>query len=716
MIVPDQPGRSSRETIPLRPRRARKRVPRRLLWGAAYLGLLLVFLNVLSGSISSPLAYALPAPSTIRLQGSPSHPNTMSPTAGSTSHTRFYTPGAPGTQKPHTPQAIQHNLQMPMKTGSVDLHAGQATRFVGSDGRLDLLIPAGALSAQDLADAGGTITLHVTQIAPASGSNAGGQFSLGTYLIQLTDARGVLLSHGLRQPITARYHVKKHELGLGLDRTYLLLNGTMSDAVTSVQGVIKPAAGTSLPSTIGPRQTQKPALDTRALTLTVTPDIGTPSTSLAWNGDAPIASFGKPDPFATDLSSGSLTSSYPMTMPAGPGDLTPPVDLTYSSESVNEQHSYSSAASWVGEGWNLSLGEITWNQHNVVAGCTPQPGCGTNWQNQWFLNDAYGTSSELIPPNFTASTYYDATSSTACQLPSPSVPCPILWHTASESHTKIYAYIGPLTIPSESINPVCWRVWLPNGFMEEFGCTSDSLQYFYVPGGHAETSGWFLDLITDPQGNQIHVTYQRDMENWRDPSTGTIYSYPRDVVMQSIQYDSPGCLNAQTMCTGSSWAPQMQAVFNASHAPSLLTGTAPGGCNTAANLRCDDPTDLSGSGGVAAPLIQNTYVLNNVQVQVRTTGTGSWNTLTSYHLAYEQSGPSTITDPASSMQASVAGMFDLTRFQAWGSTGRNRPALFGQSHQQHRRRSCVYEGLRCQQPDYCRWPRHDALLLDLPPE
>ncbi len=437
----------------------------------------------------------------------------------------------------------------------------------------------------------------------------------------------------------------------------------------TAQGVVKAATGKTLTSTMGAPNVESGTLDPKTQTLSVSPLISTPSTSLSWNSDAPISSFGKPDPFSTDLSSGGLTSSESINVPAGPGGLTPPVSLSYSSESVNEQHSYSSAAGWVGEGWNLSLGEISWNQHNVVAGCTPQPSCGSNWQNQWFFDDAYGTSSQLIPPNVTASTYYDASSNTACQLSNPSVPCPILWHTADESHDKIYAYVGPLTIPSESINPVCWRVWLPNGIMEEFGCTSDSLQYFYVQGGHAEVSGWFLDMITDPQGNQVHLTYQRDMENWTDPSTHTVYSYPRDVELQSVQYGSPGCLNAQAMCTGSSWAPQMQVVFNTGHTPTTLTGTAPTGCNTGTNLRCDDPLDLSGSGGTAAPLIQGTSVLNNIQVQVRTSGSGSWNTLSTYNLGYEQSGPTTITDPASGLKASVAGMLDLTQFQQVGSDG-----------------------------------------------
>ncbi len=230
------------------------------------------------------------------------------------------------------------------------------------------------------------------------------------------------------------------------------------------------------------------------------------------------------------------------------------------------------------------------------------------------------------------------------------------------------SYVGNIDI-GQSIKPPCFRAWLPNGIMEEFGCTSDSLQYFYVPGGHSEVSGWNLDLITDPQGNQIHLIYQRDMASWTDPTTNKVYSYPRDVQLQSIQYDSPGCLNAQTMCTGSAWAPQMQVAFNAGHSVSILTGGSQTGCNNGSNLRCDDPLDLSGSGNTPAPLIQNTYVLNSVQVQVRTSGTGTWNTLNTYNLGSEQSGPTTITDPASGLQASVAGMLDLTRIQQEGAGG-----------------------------------------------
>jgi RHS repeat-associated protein len=600
------------------------------------------------------------------LKGSPTTPNTFNPTGGASPRVHSYHPGPMGKQPPHAPQVIAHPTQMSMKPGTVALSATKATKFVGSDGRLELLIPAGAVTAQDIAAAGGTIILHIIQVAPASGSNAGSHISLGTYLLQLTDARGTLLTHGLRQPLTALYHVKKHEFALGLDHAYVVMGSQVADTMLKASGVVQPSARQSLASLAGPPRIQKSDLDPKAQTLTTTVLLSTPSASMNWGSDSPIASFGKPDPFSTDLSSGGLTSDLPIDVPVGPGGLTPPVSLSYSSEAVNSQHSYSAAAGWVGEGWNLSLGSINWSEQNVTMGCST---CGATWENSWQLSDPYGTASEIIPPNINVSTSYDDTPNYYCATGNANAyPCPILWHTATESHAKIYAYVGTLSVGS-SPTPPCFRVWLPNGIMEEFGCTADSLQYFYEAGIGALISGWYLDLITDPQGNQIHLTYQRDMENWTSPKTGNTYSYPRDVVLSSIQYDSPTCHNAQTMCTGSAWAPLMQVVFNASHTPTTLTGTAPSGCNTGANLRCDDPFDLSGSGGVAAPLIQSTYVLNSIQVQVRSSGTASWNTLRTYKLGYEQSAPTSAVDPVSGKNASVAGMLDLTQVQEVGTDG-----------------------------------------------
>src|SRR4029077_5389101 len=187
------------------------------------------------------------------------------------------------------------------------------------------------------------------------------------------------------------------------------------------------------------------------------------------------------------------------------------------------------------------------------------------------------------------------------------------------------------------------------------GCTADSLQFYpnLCAGTQNNTcdylANWNLDLITDPQGNQIHITYQTDTESARG------FNYPRDAEMATIEYDSLGCLNAQTACTRSAWAPLMRVNFAASHSVAHVSGSS---CAANGSLRCDDPVDLSGSGGLAAPLGGNTFVPTTALVQVRGSGTAAWNTLRDYRLAYDQSGPTTITDPFSGVAQSTAGRLD----------------------------------------------------------
>ncbi len=652
----------------VRPPGQRRRLTRRVIWFAS-LGLLLLLLNLGSTILSTPQAYAAVRPPVV-LKGAPSKPNVVSPTAGSTSLAQPSHPAPEGSAPIGTPQPITHTVPLSMKAGSLALQANTTTHFLGSDGHLEVSIPATAISPQDLLQAGGSLHLQVSEIAPPSGSNAGGSghLSLGTYLFQLVDANGVLVNHGLHAPITVTYHYSKNEAALNLDHAYIVENGPRP-----AQGSIKFAsmkANVALANTFGALSSQAVQLNTTQQTLLATPLISTPSTSLTWQSDVSIGTFGKPDPFNVDLSAGGLTSQLPIDVPAGPGGLTPPVSLSYSSEGVNGQHNPTGAAGWVGEGWNLSMGSINWAEHNVYAGCTTTAcGGGVNWENTWELSDPYGTSSELIPPNLNVSTYYDDSTNTYCDAAkgtNPPYPCPILWHTATETHTKIYAYVGPNSLPQMSAKPPCFRVWEPNGVMEEFGCTPNSLQHYYQAsvGAHL-ISSWLLDLITDPQGNQIHFTYQQD-----NTTVAGTHQAIRDVALSTIEYDSPNCHNAQTMCTGANWNPLVRLSFQANHAP-RLSGVVPTGCNTGANLRCDDPLDLSSSGGIAAPEVQSTFVLNDILVQVRTSSAASWNTLHDYRLGYEESGPTTITDPSSGKAESAAGMLDLTSFQQGGTAGAN---------------------------------------------
>src|SRR5207245_2400307 len=124
------------------------------------------------------------------------------------------------------------------------------------------------------------------------------------------------------------------------------------------------------------------------------------SLTASFNTDAPVAAFGKPDPFNVDLSAGSLSASYPIAVPAGPGGLTPPINLTYSSAGVAEQHN-------------------------------PQAAAGqTNWKDSWLLNDPYGSASELIPPTSVTATFNEDSGHGLSASP-------ITWHTAPENHDKV---------------------------------------------------------------------------------------------------------------------------------------------------------------------------------------------------------------------------------------------------------------------------------------
>jgi RHS repeat-associated protein len=372
-----------------------------------------------------------------------------------------------------------------------------------------------------------------------------------------------------------------------------------------------------------------------------------------------VATFGKPDPATVDLSGGSLNFSVPIDLPPGEGGLTPPLTLAYSSASVAEQHNQQAPASWVGEGWNLGLGSISWAEHNVTANCAST--CGNNWEDSWQLSDPFGTGGELIPPNNGVATYYDDNPNNTYFDGTNYSNMPAQWHTANESHAKIYSYVGPNSLSGMAAKPPCFRVWLPNGLMEEFGCTADSLQWYPTSSGD-RIANWFLDLITDPEGNQIHITYASDMAP----------GYPRATEPLYIEYDSPNCRSAQTACTGSAWAPLVRIAFNFSNHVEY-PGNTPSGCNTSdANVRCDDPQNLTSSGGDPAPQVMDTFALNDIRVYTRSSTSVAWGNAPlqkDYQFTYYVTGPTTYSNPSDDKNQSAAGEFALTKLQVYGDDG-----------------------------------------------
>lgn len=291
-------------------------------------------------------------------QASAGTPNRFNSHADTTSVSHTIPSGGPTTGNPPPPGSLQHNGPPSMQPGSLALQPGKAAHFLGSDGWLEVNVPADAITAADVSQASGQLNLKITQIAPASGSNAGGSghVSFGTYLVQVVDKNGKLAPHGLRQPVTLTFHYGPGSAS-DVAHAFVVFNSALPAGVSLAGAPASLPTGT--PSSVlhlGPAQTKQATLDSTQQTLSVSTTLSTAATSASFNTDAPVATFGSPDPFTVDLNAGGLAFTLPIDVPTGPGGLTPPLTLTYSSDSVSEQHNMQGSASWAGEGWNLSLG------------------------------------------------------------------------------------------------------------------------------------------------------------------------------------------------------------------------------------------------------------------------------------------------------------------------------------------------------------------------
>jgi hypothetical protein len=451
-------------------------------WLRDHLRWVILLLLVLSGvllPVSQNASILFPTASAHGLSAQTTKPKPFNPHADATSvvHPNLGK-GTTANQKSGPPQSLKRAGVSTMNPGQLVLAADHATTFTGSDGKLEIDAPAGVVTNADLAAAGGSISLHVSQIAPASGASAGGGgiVSFGTYLVQAVDAQGVLLTNGLRQPLTLKLHYGSRASALDLSHALVAFNLPLPDgtdlapltAPVPLQrpgqltgGVIDAGAPTTTPtmasSGFGAQSSQAATLDITSQSLVVPLALLNPSSTMTFNTDAPVATFGSPDPFNVALNAGGLSSTLPINVPSGPGGLTPPVELTYSSESVNEQHNPLGAADWVGAGWNLDLGAISWAEHNSNASCTS--GCGNGWEDSWLLSDPFGTSVELIPPTIQVATYYDDTANAI-------TPSPVRWHTTPENYAKVYSYVTSLTLPDGAgIHPPCFRVFLTSGII-----------------------------------------------------------------------------------------------------------------------------------------------------------------------------------------------------------------------------------------------------------
>ena len=83
-------------------------------------------------------------------------------------------------------------------------------------------------------------------------------------------------------------------------------------------------------------------------------------------GDALVSGPGRVLAADVDPHSGAATYTYPIELPPGPGGFQPKLNLVYDSASVDEMKNKQATGSWVGTGWRLSPGSITYDWQTTL--------------------------------------------------------------------------------------------------------------------------------------------------------------------------------------------------------------------------------------------------------------------------------------------------------------------------------------------------------------
>jgi len=197
------------------------------------------------------------------------------------------------------------------------------------------------------------------------------------------------------------------------------------------------------------------------------------------NIDPIITGPGRVMAFQTDLHSGAAVYSYPIEVPPGSGGFQPSIQLVYNSASVDEMKNERSVGSWVGIGWSLSLGSISWDP-----------------QTDYYFLDLGGGSYRLIP---------DIEE----------------WHY----------YTVPETFYKITRCGQQWNVYDREGIYYKFGGTPDSEQYYDTSTYYR----WDLSYMQDTNsGNAITITYVQ--EKWSD-NAHVRSAYPEHVTYNNGHVD-----------------------------------------------------------------------------------------------------------------------------------------------------------------------------------
>ena len=311
------------------------------------------------------------------------------------------------------------------------------------------------------------------------------------------------------------------------------------------------------------------------------------------SGDYSATPLGSSGNWAEGGPSGAFTYSYPIQVPPAPGNLTPTVDLSYSSQAVDGLTSATNnQASWIGDGWDYSPGFIQRN----YAPCRQTGGPSTD--------DLCYSSSNVTTMSLGGS------STTLVWTGSPGQ-----WKAeADNGATVTYMSSGTTngTTPGDY-----WVVKEPDGTTYYFGrqlpgfaagdVSADAawtVPVYGSGGGCARTDlttsqcawRWMLDYVVDPHGNAMAYLYRTET-NWYggdNATTGNV-SYTQGGSLFEIWYGLTDSAN----------------IYGATDPSGLATNMVPAGSAEVAFTSKTDRTDIDSSlacaSGCASPQSAPTF-------------------------------------------------------------------------------------------------------------
>jgi len=251
--------------------------------------------------------------------------------------------------------------------------------------------------------------------------------------------------------------------------------------------------------------------------------------------------------WSTSLNTGDFSWSYPMAVPDVPGGLTPSVDMSYSSGSIDGRTgNTNNQGSWIGDGFDLSPGSIERRYKSCGAdddvenadGGKPGDLC-------WAYDNAFisfnGKGGELVPAGKDT------------------------FRLKNDDGTKVQRIYGSSTdVRSNGARKdEYWKVTTPDGTQYHFGYnrlpgwakgkeTTDSVWTAPVYGDdadepcHASTFAaswcdqawrWNLDYVVDPHGNAIAYYYDQEWNSYgRNLKDTDNTRYVRGGYLDRIEY------------------------------------------------------------------------------------------------------------------------------------------------------------------------------------